>query len=438
MSAILGLTADNQVAELAIESLVRHMIVAGTTGTGKTSFLKRLIADSVGRTSTLIFDPSGDYQHLGTASDQPDLLGGVTPKATPIALWGINRGLPLRISLCDLDELTLRDLFQASPAQMSIYQMVLNPRSRYAAGRRCETLRQAWEMINGLNGYSVGGKPMDSRTIAICARRVESLEASDFGKMFGPSTLAIDTVLATPDLVHVLDIADLFQAKEGRTLYYAVVKHFLKQLPTDEYPNLRLHCILDEAHTAFADRSTRDLLRTITAMGRKSGVGMTYSSQSYADIPRDVGVNCATTVQFCVAPCRDTRAIREVKDLGILFQGNKSLNVAEILSDMLPGESLMQYQDTERRPMDRRGVVRETPDRREGVRVGYVTEHVRHFAPHCGKRPLNDGELNELVTRLSYLIPRVPVIKGPVAASLDAIRQMVAERMARVKSNEEI
>jgi hypothetical protein len=233
----------------------------------------------------------------------------------------------------------------------------------------------------------------------------------------------VDTVLNTQDLVHVLDIADLFQAKEGRALYYAVIKHFLKQFPADESSALRLHCIIDEAHTAFADRSTRDLLRTITAMVRKSGIGMTYASQSYADIPRDVAVNCATTVQFCVAPSRDARGIREVKDLAILFQGNKSLNVGEILADMRPGESLIQYLDPERVPVDRRGVE---------LVGGYVTEHVRHFAPHCGKRRLNDGEVSDLVTRLSYLIPTPAVIKGPVRASLDAVRRMVAERLAKV------
>jgi GTPase SAR1 family protein len=417
--SVLGLTADDRIAEIALSSLTRHMAVAGTTGTGKTSFIKRLVADSVGRTATLIFDPSGDYQHLGTPSVQPaDTFGGVTPKASPIAVWGVNRGLPLRIALCDLDADTLRDLFDAdtSAAQMSVYQMVLNPRSQYARGRRCETLRQAWEMINEL-------KFTDSRTVTICSRRVEFLEASPFGKMFGSPTITVPIIQATPDVVHIIDIADLFAAKEGRTLYYAVLKHFLKQLPTDECPALRLHTVIDEAHIAFADRPTRDLLRTITAMGRKSGVGITYVSQSHADIPRNVAINCATTVQFCVSPSRDSRGVREVKDLAILFQGNKSLNIGEILADMLPGESLMQYQDAESVPTDRRGLERVG---------GYVTEHVRHFAPHCGKRALTDAEINDMVTRLSYLIPTPTVVKGPTQVCIDTLRRLVAERLAKV------
>ena len=282
-----------------------HLCVVGTTGSGKSYFVKTFItrASLTIGASVLILDWAGEY------ADWVRLAGGrvVSFGKEGINLLDLSGASPHARTSQVMDSLCMLTDISSSSAQcritedaiMRAYTMAGFSKSKEGQEKKPPTLA---DVQRGLEKSSRKGADH-----AEAARRIRNLLLSSGGS-FTSSTIPLSSLLS--GLVCV-DLHSL-PTETLRSLAGLAILQFVKErMRASEYsasPIPRLFVVVDEAWKIAADE--RSDVVSIVREGRKYGFGLIVASQSPTDVHRSIFSNAGTMMIFRLTHAPEREYVR--------------------------------------------------------------------------------------------------------------------------------
>ncbi len=372
----------------------RHGLIAGATGTGKTSSL-RVLAEGFSRLGVPVFaaDVKGDLAGLAVAGgDDPRVVEraarlGLTDYAAaacPVALWDVfgERGHPVRTTVSEMGPLLLARLLNLNETQAGVLQVVF--RVADDEGLLLLDLKDLRALVQhaGENAarYRTQYGSVSPASVGAIQRALLALEAQGGERLFGEPALALDDLLQTDPqgrgVVNVLAADRLIGApKVYATLLLWLLAELFEQLPEVGDPEKpRLVFFFDEAHLLFADAppALLEKVEQVVRLVRSKGVGVYFCTQTPLDIPDAVLGQLGHRVQHALRAFTP-RDQKVVKAAAQTFRANPDLDAAAALTELGVGEALVSLLDAEGRP----GVVDRALVAPPATRLGPLAEAER-------------------------------------------------------------
>lgn len=353
--------ADAQVA-IPMQSLNRHGVIAGATGTGKTRTLQAMaeqlsdagvpvfVTDIKGDLSGMA-QPGVDDRHITTRATS---VGQVWhPLSYPLeflALGGIGEGVPVRSTITDFGPLLLSRVLDLNATQESSLALIFHWADQH--GFALLDLKDLQATINYLTSEAgreelrtLGG--VSQATAGVILRKLAALASQGGDVFFGEPAFSSDELLRTDvDGRGVITALQLSELTDRPALFSTFLMWLLASLFSDlpevgdpEKP--RLVFFFDEAHLLFKGASKEFLAQVVHTVRliRSKGVGVFFVTQTPLDIPRDVVAQLGTRVQHALrahTPA-DARALRDT----VTTYPYSGYNLAEVLTSLPTGEAIV-------------------------------------------------------------------------------------------------
>ncbi|NPA80957.1 MAG: DUF87 domain-containing protein [Thermotogae bacterium] len=278
------------------EMLSKHVLVVGTTGSGKSHFTKRLIKEILeGREDVrvVVLDPHGEY-----ASDLKNLGVAVEPVRIPDTLFPI--------SVDDLKSMFPDLAFLLSSAKKEIKEAVV--KIRKALGTRLGKVENLYEILK------------DLRLDGLLGSFLEEIEGCEECRNQHKVAKEISAALESDPRILVFDFSNLTDAKSRSNIAGMILRWLFEEAKKHADKNLRRLIVLEEAHNfapekAYADVSAgRDNLsltysQKIAAEGRKFNLGLLAITQRPAQVSKYVLSQTNTQFMFRVINRGDLDAL---------------------------------------------------------------------------------------------------------------------------------
>lgn len=365
---LFGKTQSGKEQVLNLSMANRHGIVAGATGTGKTTSVKVLVEGfSEAGIPVLISDVKGDLNSMASPSipgeklknriealqlDESDFTG----KSYPVRFWDVfgKSGIPIRAEISDMGPLLLSQILHLSPVQKGVLQIVF---------KAADDL--GWEMIDlkdlkaMLLWASENRRELSEKygnaapaTLSALQRSLLSLEEEGAELLFGQPELNFsDWMIQDQNGRGVINILQSKELSENPTLYSVFLIWMLSSL-YDELPEAgdldqpKFVLIFDEAHLLFetADEALITRLRQVVKLIRSKGVGIYFISQSLQDIDEDVLSQLQNRIQHglhAYTP-KERKALKSASDS---FRSNPDFDTADTISTLGIGEAVVSFLD---------------------------------------------------------------------------------------------
>ncbi|MDP2717895.1 MAG: DUF853 family protein, partial [Candidatus Micrarchaeota archaeon] len=257
---VFGKPLNDFVVRLPLSSLTRHGLVSGTTGTGKSRAVQRLMEQlSLNGVPSLLSDAKGDvtgFVREGTPENQK-LAFKEPPKAFATQYWSASDLLAsMRFSLQDTDPALVARLLELNPTQEG--HVVLAFVHAKKAKKPIHDLEDLAAVLSELVEQKAPGISRSAADVVV--RRVVEAQAKGLGGLFGKPNLDLKDLLG-PGRHHVLYLGDVRRhASVAAVLPVFLLYKLFVELPQD--PTLKLVVFLDEAHTVFsgANKSLLELV----------------------------------------------------------------------------------------------------------------------------------------------------------------------------------
>ena len=306
-----GAVAPEAVVQVPLGMMTRHGLVAGATGTGKTTTLQGIAEQlSAAGVSVFVADVKGDLSGVGApgAADGPaakrssELGLAFTPTGFPVeylALGGIGPGVPVRATVSDFGPQLLAKILDANETQEQSLGLVF----RYADQNHLPLLdlpdlRSLLTFLESADGKAdlaaIGG--LSSATVGVLLRALVTLEDGGGNELFGEPQFDVnDLIRVGPDGRGIISCLELPAVQEKPKLFSTALMWLLaelhEQLPeVGDLPKPKLVFFFDEAHLLF-DGATKAFLDSVTQtvrLIRSKGVGVFFVTQTPKDVPADV------------------------------------------------------------------------------------------------------------------------------------------------------
>ena len=360
--------ADGEKVFITLNKANRHGLIAGATGTGKTTTL-RVMAESFSDAGVPVFlaDAKGDLASLcqsGTMNEnvqkRVDAMGlaadGYSFQSYPVTFWDVYQemGLPLRATVSEVGPLLLSRILGLNDTQSAIMQVIFKIADD--EGLLLIDTKDLRSMLTyvGENAkdYSLTYGNIAKQSLTSIIRSVIALEAEGGDQFFGEPALDIHDWLATDasgkGKIHILDCQKLMN---NPTMYSTfmlwMMSELYETLPEVGDPEKpKIVFFFDEAHMLFDDAS-KELLQKIeqvVKLIRSKGVGIYFITQNPADIPDGVLAQLGNKVQHALhayTPAEQKKA----KAASDSFRVNPAFDTYETLLALGTGEALISVLD---------------------------------------------------------------------------------------------
>jgi len=367
--------ASNEAGEISwpLSSLVRHGLVSGGSGSGKSVSLK-LIAERLSENGVpcLIGDVKGDLGGFASKGELSEELiehcrrigvDAPEPCSFPVEWWcprGKN-GRHASIPLSKVSPEVLGRVLDATPTQQEIIKIIYMIARDY--GFKHDTPFQIRDVINWVGENQEYCEPiygkMSSMTLSSLNRKIIALSGENKG-LFGKGGLNAGSLIKECDegrgVVSVLDCSYLYR----HPVLYAIFMIWILSDIYDSLPELGrvekpvLVLFFDEAHLIFRNASKPLLMEfvNIVRLIRSKGIGVVFASQSPADIPDDILGQLGSRIQHAMrgATPKDMAAVRTAAR-SMPFPRNKEMNPADVISVLATGEALVSFLKESGEPM---------------------------------------------------------------------------------------
>jgi DNA helicase HerA-like ATPase len=313
----------------------RHGLVAGATGTGKTTTLQ-VLAEGLSAAGVPVFvaDVKGDLSGLAVAGTPSEKLLARTASlgqdwaatASPVeflSLGGLGEGTPVRTTVTDFGPLLLGKVLGLNATQESSLGLLMHWAD--TQGLALLDLKDLQATIAYL--VSDEGKPqlkgiggLSAATAGVILREIVGLQAQGADAFFGEPAFDVSELLRTaPDGRGVISALELPAVQDRPALFSTFLMWLLAEL-FQELPEVgdpdkpRLVFFFDEAHLLFTGASA-DFLTQVTQtvrLIRSKGVGVFFVTQSPKDVPTDVLGQLGNRVQHALRAFTpdDAKALR--------------------------------------------------------------------------------------------------------------------------------
>jgi DNA helicase HerA-like ATPase len=411
---------------LSLAMANRHGLVAGATGTGKTTTL-RLLTEQLSAQGVPVFvaDMKGDLSGLAMPGEPTDRVRTRAadvgwdwkPKGVPVEFVSLTGalGVQLRATVSSFGPLLLGKVLSLNETQTSVLTMVF----KYADDNGLPLLdftdlRAMLQFLGSDEGKSAlaqyGG--MSGASVGVLLRKMVELESQGAERFFGEPEFDVKDMLQTTSdgrgIVTCLELPDVAdKPKLFSTFMMWMLAELYHNLPeAGDLPKPKLVFFFDEAHLLFEDapKAFLDQIEQVVRLIRSKGVGVFFVTQTPKDVPEGVLAQLGNRIQHALrahTPDDDTALKATVRT----FPKTSFYDLQQTLTSLGIGEAVVTVLNPNGSP---------TP-----------VVATRLIPPASRMAPLTPEELQADV-RQSDLLP-----KYGKAVDRESAREMLADRMAK-------
>ncbi|NNE29004.1 MAG: DUF853 family protein [Saprospiraceae bacterium] len=319
---------------LPLETLNRHGLIAGATGSGKTKTLQ-IIAEQLADVGvpSLLMDIKGDLSGIAQPSgghpkidERHELIGfPFIPGSTKVEFLSLSNepGARLRATVSEFGPVLLSKIMDLSEAQQGVLAVVF----KFCDDRNLPLL-DLKDLKETLKYLTDEGKEeiedeygrLSTASVGTIMRKIVELEQQGGEVFFGETSFdPEDLIRKTKDgkgIVNILRVTDI----QDKPLLFST---FMLQLLAEIYAEFpeqgdadkpKLVIFIDEAHLVFdsASKALLNQIETIVKLIRSKGVGLFFVTQNPADIPEEVLGQLGLKVQHALRAftAKDRKAIK--------------------------------------------------------------------------------------------------------------------------------
>ncbi len=302
-----GEVAADVKIQVALAMISRHGLIAGATGTGKTTTLKVMAGElSAVGVPVFISDIKGDVTGIAAPNDpnnaavvqrSADLQITFRPEGHPVEFLSLSGqlGAQVRATVHSFGPVLLGKVLELNDTQTSILSLIF----KYCDDNQLplldlKDLQAILKFLSSDDGKAAladyGG--MSPASVGVLLRSIITLEQSGADVFFGEPEFDVSDLLRTTadgkGIISVLELSDVMdKPKLFSTFMLWMLAQLYHTLPeVGDLPQPRLAFFFDEAHLLF-DQASEALLEQIeqtVRLIRSKGVGVYFSTQAPTDI----------------------------------------------------------------------------------------------------------------------------------------------------------
>ncbi len=357
--------------KVPLETLNRHGLIAGATGTGKTKSLQ-VMAEQLSEKGipVLLMDLKGDLSGLAKPSpghpkiDERMAKIGLpfTPKGFPVELFSLTgkEGIQLRATISEFGPILLSRILDLNDTQSGIVAVLF----KYADDHKLPLidLKDFKELIKWTTGegkkefQAEYGRLSTASTGAIL-RKIIELEQQGADLFFGEPSFDIEDLMRIDDqgrgyinIVRLTDIQD--KPKLFSTFMLQLLAEIYAKMPEQgDADRPELVFFIDEAHLIFnnASKALLEQIEAIVKLIRSKGIGIYFVTQNPRDIPDEVLAQLGLKIQHALRAftAKDRKAIKLAAEN---FPVTEFYDTDEVLTSLGIGEALVSVLDHKGRP----------------------------------------------------------------------------------------
>jgi len=349
----------------------RHGLIAGATGTGKTTTLKVLAeAFSAAGVPVFLADIKGDVaslckpgeanKHVSERVKSMDIKN-FKYEGYPVRLWDVygEQGIPIRTTITDMGPELLGRLLNLNSTQQSVLKMV------FKIADDNELLLIDTKDLRAVLQYIVDFKAEYQKrygniaptTIGAIAREVLNLETAGGALFFGEPALDIaDWLALNNDGRGMINLLYGVKLVQNPVLYSTFLLWLLSEIyetlpEVGDLDQPKIVFFFDEAHLLFqgAPKALLDKVDQVVRLIRSKGVGIYFITQQPDDIPDTVLSQLGNKIQHALRAYtpKDQQA---VKAAAASFRANSAFNSEKVLGELGTGEALVSLLDEKGTP----------------------------------------------------------------------------------------
>ena len=349
----------------------RHGLIAGATGTGKTTTL-RVLAENFSRLGVPIFmaDVKGDLSGLcQPGGDNPKVaervktlgLSHFNYQGNPVVFWDVEgvQGHSVRTTISEMGPLLLGRLLNLNDTQSGVLTLIFKIADDN--GLLLLDLKDLRAMVQFVGDtadrFRTEYGNVSSASVGAIQRSLLALEQQGADKLFGEPALNLDDLLQTSvkgeGVVNILVADQLIQAPSRyATFLLWLLSDLYERLPeVGDPPKPKLIFFFDEAHLLFEDapKALVDKIEQVVRLIRSKGVGIYFVTQNPLDLPDRVLGQLGNRVQHALRAFtpRDQKAVKAAAET---FRANPKLDVMKTITELGVGEALISVLDEKGTP----------------------------------------------------------------------------------------
>lgn len=344
----------------------RHGLIAGATGTGKTTTV-RVLAESFSKIGVPVFvaDVKGDLSGLAQKGEPKSWMQNKVEalnitdynlQAFPTIFWDLfgDKGHPIRVTISEMGPTLLSRLLNLTDVQEGVLNIVF----KAADDQNLEIidlkdLRMMLQFVGDhKNDYTLRYGNISIQSIGAIQRALLSLENEGGNTFFGEPQLDIKDWIKTntqgKGFINILNSSTIINTpKIYSTFMLWMLSELYEKLPeVGDLDKPRIVFFFDEAHLLFED-APKELIKKIVQVVkliRSKGVGIYFISQSPSDIPDEVLAQLANRVQHALRAYTPSD-IKAVKIAAQTFRENPNFKTEDVISQLGVGQALVSFLD---------------------------------------------------------------------------------------------
>ena len=426
---------------------IRHGLIAGATGTGKTVTLQ-VLAETFSQAGVPCFmaDMKGDLSGISQTGAMSGFIekrcaefGIESPEfgACPVRFFDVfgEQGHPMRTTVSNMGPQLLSRLLQLNETQEGVLNIVF--RIADDRGLLLIDMKDLRSMLNyvaeNAKQYTAAYGNITAQTIGAIQRALLTLENEGADKFFAEPSFDIYDLLQCEQGKGVMNVlaADklMLQPKLYSTFLLWLLTELYSQLPEVGDMELpKLVFFFDEAHMLFDETSKAlvDKIEQVVRLIRSKGVGVYFVTQSPTDIPEEILGQLGNRVQHALRAFtpKDQKAVKTAADT---FRANPEFKTADAIMELGTGEALVSFLDEKGAP----AMVERAKILFPLSQIGAVTEGQRD---QIIKQSRLYGRYDKVVDRESAFEVLVAEAEAALQAEQEAAAAEVEKKKAAPKS----
>ena len=349
--------------QVATSMISRHGLIAGATGTGKTTTLKVMAAElSEAGVPVFISDIKGDVTGIAAPNDptNPNVVSRVNdlqltfvPAGHPVEFLSLSGqlGAEVRATVHSFGPMLLGKVLELNDTQTSILSMIF---------KYCDDTQLPLLDLKDLQAVlkylaSDDAKPvladyggMSPASVGVLLRSIIMLEQSGADVFFGEPEFDVNDLLrTTPDGKGVVSVLELSDVMDRPKLFSTFMLWMLAQLyhalpEVGDLPQPKLAFFFDEAHLLFdeASQALLDQIEQTVRLIRSKGVGVFFSTQAPTDIPPAILAQLGNRIEHALRAFTPQDA-DNLKKTARTYPTSAYYDVEKVITSLGIGEALV-------------------------------------------------------------------------------------------------
>lgn len=342
----------------------RHGLIAGATGTGKTTTLK-VMAEGFSNMGVPVFmaDVKGDLASLSKSGsdnekivsrlEKLDLLNeGFEYNAFPVNIWDVyqEKGVALRTTVSEMGPLLLSRILGLNDTQTDVLTIIFKIADD--EGLLLVDTKDLKSMIQYVSEkskeYSLQYGNIATVSLSAITRALVAIEAEGADKFFGEPALDVKDWMCIDasgkGMIQILDCQKLSLNPRMYSMFLLwMISELFEELPeAGDLDKPKMVFFFDEAHMLFdsASKVLLEKIEQVVKLIRSKGVGIYFITQSPKDIPDGVLAQLGNKIQHALHAYTPMEQ-KGAKAAAQGFRENPEFDTYTVLQELATGEALI-------------------------------------------------------------------------------------------------